>query len=192
MNINQSTENPIVWQTVRNNLFQFVRKRVPTAVIAEDITQDVLLKMLTRLDTLQEHEKLTAWMYQITRNSIVDYYRQRQETAELPLDLPEWDYDTDNTVTAEAAQCVLPFMQQLPEHYREAIKLAEMDGLTQQAVAQQLDISLSGAKSRVQRGRQLLKSLLLQCCRFEFDQRGSLVEFGRDSSCEAPACDTCG
>lgn len=175
-------ENAITWQAMRSSLLQFVRKRVPTATIAEDITQDVLLKMVARLDTLHDHEKLTQWMYQITRNTIVDYYRQQQETAEIPADLPEWENDSD-TITAEAAQCVLPFIQQLPEHYRQALILAEIEGRTQQEVARQQGISLSGAKSRVQRGRQMLKSLLLQCCRFELDRRGSLVDFSEEGMC---------
>jgi RNA polymerase sigma-70 factor (ECF subfamily) len=64
----------------------------------------------------------------------------------------------------------------LPEPYREAVVLTDLEGLTQKELAGRLSISLSGAKSRVQRGRQKLKEMLLDCCRFEFDRRGGVVD----------------
>lgn len=67
---------------------------------------------------------------------------------------------------------------QLPETYREAVRLAEIDGFTQQEVADRLGLSLSGAKSRIQRGRVMLSDVLEQCCRFEFDRRGNLMDVG--------------
>jgi RNA polymerase sigma-70 factor, ECF subfamily len=64
----------------------------------------------------------------------------------------------------------------LPERYREALVLTEFDGLTQQELADRLNISLSGAKSRVQRGRAQLKQMLNECCTFEFDRRGKAID----------------
>ena len=66
---------------------------------------------------------------------------------------------------------------QLPDGYREAVQLSEIEGLPQQEVADRLGLSLSGAKSRIQRGRAMLKEILDKCCRFEFDRRGNVLEY---------------
>jgi len=63
-------------------------------------------------------------------------------------------------------------IEQLPEKYRVAIRLSEVEG-AQQDVADRLGLSLSGAKSRIQRGRLLLKGVLVQCCTFHRDRRGN-------------------
>jgi RNA polymerase sigma-70 factor (ECF subfamily) len=64
----------------------------------------------------------------------------------------------------------------LPEPYRDAVVLTELEGLTQRELANRLGISLSGAKSRVQRGRAQLKQMLDECCTFEFDRRGKVID----------------
>ncbi len=78
-------------------------------------------------------------------------------------------------------------IQRLPETYREAVILSEIKGLTQKEVAQMQGTSLSGAKSRVQRGRALLKEMLADCCRLEFDHKGRLCDYERKDK----ACDAC-
>lgn len=65
----------------------------------------------------------------------------------------------------------------LPEKYRKAVRLADLEGMTQAQLADHLGLSLSGAKSRVQRGREQLKALLTECCKFEFDCRGQIIDY---------------
>jgi RNA polymerase sigma-70 factor (ECF subfamily) len=64
----------------------------------------------------------------------------------------------------------------LPAPYRDALVLTEFEGLTQKEMAERLGISLSGAKSRVQRGREQLKRMLLERCQFEFDRLGRIID----------------
>jgi RNA polymerase sigma-70 factor, ECF subfamily len=75
----------------------------------------------------------------------------------------------------------------LPDPYRDAIVLTEFDGLSQKELAGRLGISVSGAKSRVQRGRALLKRQLLDCCQFEFD-RGSVIDCNPRQNSTCPEC----
>ena len=173
-----------LWADYRQQLYFFVLKRVTNSQIAEDIVQDVMLKAFTNRDSLHDDTKIEAWLYQITRNAITDYYRSHKEAGALPDEnlLPEDGKDED--VRGELAECCIrPFVEQLPTPYKEAVILSELDGLTQAEVAQKQGISLSGAKSRVQRGRQLLKGALLQCCQFELDQRGQVTSFEPQSLC---------
>ena len=81
--------------------------------------------------------------------------------------------------------CLLPMIQSLPELYRKTLLLSEIESLSQKEVAQKLGLSLSAVKSRVQRGRERLKKLLLECCRFEFDHQGTVTDFeNKEDSCK--------
>lgn len=81
-----------------------------------------------------------------------------------------------------------------PAYYREAIMLVELEELTQQAAAGRLGLSLSGMKSRVQRGRKQLRQMLDACCLIQLDRRGGVAEYERrpkgDALCGASPCDT--
>jgi RNA polymerase sigma-70 factor (ECF subfamily) len=158
----------------RAALFRFVQARVRDHAAAEDIVHDVLLRAVERQSQLRDDTKLAPWLYQMTRNAIADHHRGQQLSEELPEDLaaPE----PESTVLSELAQCLTPFIERLPETYRQAFELSEVQGVTQQETAQRLGISLSGAKSRVQRARTKLQDMILACCTIERDHRGSIVD----------------
>jgi RNA polymerase sigma-70 factor (ECF subfamily) len=174
------------WREYRQLLYRFILKRVSDPAVAEDLVQDVMVKMLTQRDSLRDGAKLRPWLYQITRNAITDYYRARHNaTTELPDDLLLADEETTESVSRELADCCIrPFIAELPAPYQEAVLLSELEGLTQAEVAQRQGISLSGAKSRVQRGRRLLKGALLQCCQLEFGQQGELTAYEPQQDCK--------
>ena len=172
-----------LWAEYRQQLYYFILKRVNDADIAEDIVQDVFAKVFAKRDSLRDDSKIRPWLYQITRNAITDYYRSRKDAVELPEELPALDLD-DESVSKELAECCIrPFISQLPSQYKEAVMLSEIEGLTQAEVAERQEISLSGAKSRVQRGRKMLKANLMQCCQLEFGQRGELTAYEPQEKC---------
>lgn len=183
-----STDDTSAWQAYRTNLFHFVLKRVANPADAEDLVQEVLVRAYTNFAMLQDATKVRPWLYQIARNAIIDFYRQRKPVADLSDDLPAPVTLADDASEAEFAQCLMPLIEQLPDDYRQAIRLAEIEGLTQQEVAIAQGLSLSGAKSRVQRGRKLLKSILLQCCQVEVDRRGSVIEWQPHQQAEECQC----
>lgn len=161
----------------------FVRVRDRAA--AEDIVQDVLTRAYVHRDTLRDHRNLGEWLYQIARNAIIDHYRKRRPTEELPAGLADQEPDTSGEAERELARCLTFFVEELPTHYRQAVILAELRGLTQRKVASKLGLSVFGAKSRVQRARRMLEVMLLECCRLEFDARGGVVGYEPKGNCEA-------
>ena len=164
-----------IWHEFAAKLGQFIRARVADLATAEDILQDVFVKIQARLNQLEDPAKLQGWLYLIARNAIIDHYRTRKETTEVPESLPAEPPENDPEMEGLKA-AFRRMIYSLPEPYRDALVLTEFDGLTQKELAERLGISLSGAKSRVQRGREKLKEMLHECCTFEFDRRGRVID----------------
>jgi RNA polymerase sigma-70 factor, ECF subfamily len=187
--------DPVVaWRELRGPLAGFIARRVADPQDAEDVLQEVMLRIHRHGDQLASADRVAAWVYRITRNAIVDHYRRRAARPELPTgaagDLEEradgsLGEPASEELRRELAACLRPLVNQLPEKLREALVLTEFEGLTQIEAARRLGISVSGAKARVQRGRGQLKSLLLDCCHVELDRRGGITEYrARTGSCE--------
>lgn len=160
-----------IWRDLSVHLRRFIRQRVPDEAAADDILQDVFVRVHTHIDTLRDDTRLESWLYQITRNAIADYYRARRvllPMAEIAKDEPKWEAEP----ARELASSLRSMIAQLPPAYREAIILSDLEGMSQVTLAKRLGLSVSGAKSRVQRARAKLKQMLLGCCHFEFDRRG--------------------
>ena len=180
-----------LWETFSRPLHQFIQRRVSDPYSAEDILQDVFLKIHTQIDTLRTQERLASWIYQITRNAIADYYRAQRPTAELAETLPVTDELFDDDLVRELSPCVAAMVEELPEAYREALRLTEYQGLSQKAMSERLGISFSGAKSRVQRARAKIKEQLLNCCHFQFDYAGRIIDYqSRCGCCVSGSCDS--
>ncbi len=180
-----------IWEAFHTPLQQFIRRRVSDEATAEDVLQDVFLKIHQHVETLRDVKKLESWIYQITRNAIIDSYREPRPTTSLEaaevLDLPAELPDDD--VVSELLPCVRAMVRSLPELDRQALVLTEYQGLTQKELSERLGLSFSGAKSRVQRAREKLKQQLLECCHFELDRRAHIIDYQpRCHCCETAAC----
>jgi RNA polymerase sigma-70 factor (ECF subfamily) len=166
---------------------------------ADDIVQQVFLRVHQALPTLREADKLHAWMYQMTRRTIADYYRapahRREVAAGLAADVaPEQQPESIATEPEESAlqelsACLKPLMDKLATGDQEALRLIEFEGLTQVEAARRSGLSLSGMKSRVQRARLRLRSALDECCRIALDRRGGVLGYeGRTAQCDPAGC----
>lgn len=155
----------------------FILQRVSDQSAADDILQNVFLKIHSRVDRLRDETKLESWIFQITRNAIADHYRARFSSHETPAAREPVEMPAEEDMMEKFSGGVREMIDQLPDHYREALLLTEFEGLSQRELADQLGLSLSGAKSRVQRARQLLKDLLMQCCHIEFDRYGTVLDY---------------
>ena len=175
------------WRDYRQGLLGFIRRRVGDGDLAEDLLQDVFTKAHSHLGSLADSERIQTWLYRIARNTIVDFYRTRKGAEALPDELAQLP-DTGGGEWAELGRCVRPMIELLPEHYRAALVLFEIEGLPLKLVAQRLHLSLPGAKSRIQRGRDKLKKLFLDCCRFRFDGRGKPVDWSPRDGCSRLQC----
>lgn len=173
-----------IWEDFSDPLRRFIRKHVVNEQDADDIFQDVFIKIYKNIGSLKNDKKIHAWIYSITRNTITDYYRKnhnRFETTELPEE-PVSSSDEDFSANTEIASCLKVMVDSLPEIYKEAILLTEFQNMTQKELSEKMGISLSGAKSRVQRARKMLKEMLFTCCYLEIDSRGNVIDYKHKTS----------
>jgi len=181
----------ILWDRYSRRLGAFIRSRVENDAEAEDILQEVFIRIHRNLCCQEDWDKPESWIYQIARNLIIDHYRKRRTWVVLPDNLPaepdwgEW-VNLEDDPEAQLALSLKELIDELPEPYRQALILTEYQGLSQKQLAESQDISLSGAKSRVQRARQKLRDMLLNCCHFELDRRGRVLDYYQRCCCCNP------
>lgn len=207
---------PELWQDVAARLRPFLARRLAPSEI-DDVSQEVFLRLQRGLPALRDEERFTSWLFQIARNAVHDHLRARarhpllrdaadDDDADVALTdaaatsgLPpsatptsdDDDDDDDREASRALASCVSLFVARLPSPYREAVTLVELEGLTAREAAEMAGVSLSGMKSRVQRGRAQLRQLLDECCEIALDARGKVTDFTPRCRCPArPAPDS--
>lgn len=171
-----------VWESFSQPLRVYLQRRVPDPGDADDLLQEIFIKVHLRLADLRSGDRLGPWLYQIARNTLTDYYRTTRRFAPLQEDLP-LEEPEEPDAASRLAQGLAPMIHCLPEKYGQALELSELGGLKQHELANQLGISLSGAKSRIQRGRVMLRQALFDCCHFEFDRRGRVIDYAARIAC---------
>jgi RNA polymerase sigma-70 factor (ECF subfamily) len=191
------------WQELHGNLRAFIARRVRNQADVDDLVQRVLLQIVKSLGTLRDAERLHAWVYRTARNVIVDHYRSAGGRRELAAgdagDLESTEAastaaafdDDEGAALRELATCLTPMLGRLPPAYQEAIRIVDLEGATQQEAARRAGVSLSGMKSRVQRGRQQLRAVLEACCRVDLDRQGNISTYAARHP-DACGCDGCG
>ena len=176
-----------IWRELSDRLRRFVRSRIQSDSDVDDILQRVFLRIHSRIDDLREVDRLESWVFQIARNAVTDRFRKKrdiQDDVESLVDDSD-DANSENTTT-ELARCLDSLIDRLPDDQRRALSMYEFDGVSQKDIAIQESISLSGAKSRIQRGRASLEAMLKSCCEFQLDRRGNVVDYEtvNDDCCE--------
>ncbi len=181
-------DDPDRGRSIDAALHGFFRTRVADPQARADLVQDVLLRMHQRRDQLRDEDRLEAWAFRVARNALVDHYRRRHPSEQLP-ELVDPEPESSNRSGEILGAWLRTRIEKLPASYREAIELTEVQGLSQREAADVLGVPYSTLKSRVQRGRDLLHADLLGCCAVELDARGRVTDF-EPRSCQPCGCTT--
>lgn len=161
----------------------FIRRRVCDDATADDLTQETLLKVYRSRAALRDGQRLEAWVYRIARTTIVDHFRRQRVTEQLPESVFAEPRDEVDQFREAVMFSMRVFLEALPGAYREPVRLAELEGLPLAKIALRLGLSVTAVKSRVRRGRAMLKRRLQDCCRFEFDRMGNIIAWERRKTC---------
>jgi RNA polymerase sigma-70 factor (ECF subfamily) len=190
--------SPTAWSDLHAAVRSFVGRRVRDEHIADDIAQDVMLKLHAQLASeAPGAEKLDAWVFRVARNAIIDHYRaRRRRDDDTAIDGELAAAEREESPAAELSGCIGQMIQRLPPEYADALTLSDLQGLSQQQLADRIGLSLSAAKSRVQRAREKLAAMLLDCCRIERSRTGAVVDYQTTPRtakyCDPPGDAPCG
>ena len=163
-------ETQKIWNWFNEELYFFILKKVKNKNAANDIFQNSFLKIHGNLHQVEEEEKIKAWVFQITRNEITNYFNQESKFKDV--------VNPDQQITISDYQhicCFDKFINNLPETYKEVIEMVYIDGKKQNEAAEKLTISLANVKARIRRGKAILKKNFNECCKYEIDKDGNLV-----------------
>lgn len=186
------------WTQLRGQVRAMLGARLASAADADDVAQDVLLKVLRGSASLRDEDRFGGWLAATVRNAVTDHLRARQRhplaspVAEEALEASPAEEDADGLVRKRLVAALRPFAERLPATYRETIILSELEEVPHAEIARRLNVSISGVKSRVQRGRALLREMLDQCCEIATDVRGAVVECVPRGRADDAATDCCG
>lgn len=179
------------WIEGRTRLVRFLRSRGAAEEDAEDIVHDILLKAIERGEaTGVGSGNLPAWLHRAATNALVDRSRREQtRRRNTPNVEPAFDPRAVPQSREALYECLEPFLAMLGEADRAVLLMVDRDGLPQAEVAARLGISVSGAKSRVQRARRRLRAIFEKCCAFVQDTRAGIVAYEPRRRCEGD-CET--
>ena len=124
-----------IWHEYQSRLAAFIRSKVVEDAV-DDLLQDVFMIIHLRISSLKDDKKLESWLYQITRNAITDYYRNRRVSEELPEWIEQPQPEEEESIRKELSACLKPMVRELPDKYRNAIQLSEIENRTQKEVAE--------------------------------------------------------
>ena len=181
--IKTNCDVPALWQEHKKELRLFILKRVKDEELADDIMQDVLMKIYNFCISKSGVRNVRSWLFKIAQNTIADYYRKQSKFV-IQDALPDIVQEDENLAYKEATLFILPMIGFLPEKYALPLKLSDIDNVKQDEIAKRLNLTLSAAKSRIQRARQLLKKEFITCSHIETDPQGNIISFDIKDNCE--------
>lgn len=170
------------WMDYKDALRRYIFKIVKDSDTANELSHEVLMKVYSSCCSGRPIRNIRSWVFQIAYNTCMDHFRKTKRVVEFKVDLPQVE---DSSICREAGEFIAPLLKLLPPKYAVPLELADVKGMKQQEVANELGLTLTATKTRVQRGRKLLKEEIMSCFHIELDQNGQLMAFDLKGSCEA-------
>jgi RNA polymerase sigma-70 factor, ECF subfamily len=171
-----------IWEDYKSSLLGYIKKRVSDKNDAEDILQDVLLKSYQFCSKGKAVFHLKAWLFKITQNTIIDYYKKNKRP--IPIEMDRRDNTHGHSLVGEASEYIKELLKLLPEKYALPLYMSDLENMEQKTIAEKLNLTLSNTKSRIRRGRLKLKERFLECCVVEFDEKGEMIGFDIKPQCK--------
>lgn len=158
-----------VFEEYRTKLSRFIRSRVKDPVDSEELLSEILIKTYDHCEKLTHVRNMEAWLVTVAKNTILDYFREKNK---IVYDTPELMEELESTSFHRLLEpCIPGLIERLPAKYADPLIDYEFKGIPQKVLAETYGLSESGLKSRVQRSRKMLKELFLEYCGLELEQQ---------------------
>lgn len=160
----------------KNEIYFFILRKVKDEHHAKDIFQNTCLRALENAAQIKNPDKIRAWLYQITRNQISDFFkRQRGQFISVQQDVIDNTGDQEMHSIHQDCCCFDNFIQELPESYKDVVTQIYLRGRSQKETADLLHITLANVKIKVSRAKSILKTKFNECCHYQIDANGKLT-----------------
>lgn len=174
------------WLEYRARIKAFLHSRVSNPSDVEDLLQEISIKALAGLPTLEDNSKFQPWLFQIAHRTIIDFYRENARARTIhPDDL--WYFEDDVQTMRDLERCIEPLIKLLPTETAQMLTAIDIEGMSQRRYAAARGLSYSTLKSRVQKGRSALREVFENCCHMSLDAQGNVAEFRSKSG----ICENC-
>lgn len=175
------------WEESQQKLLSFIRVKVDTPEDAEDILGDVFIALMKKTNDGGIPDNIISWLYRVTRNKTIDYYRTKKNFEALSEDLISGDESVN--MVSQLSRCMLPMIRALPERYQQPLILSEIEGKKYKELASELNLSLPAVKSRIIRGREKLYKSVMACCAMQYDSAGNIMDYQQKGTGSCSRCD---
>lgn len=156
-------------------LKSYILKKTGKEIIAEDIVQEVMVKLVESHKKSGEIKNIKAWLFQVTRNTIADYYKKNHLEYNFDEEWKENSLKSQSLPKIMATDFIVPMINLLPKKYGKPLKMSDIDNVPQKEIANEMNLGLSATKMRIQRGREKLQELFVECCQIEYDKNGNFI-----------------
>jgi len=165
-----------IWSSYRSSLKAFLCSKISNPSDVEDLLQEILIKTHNSIDDLRKEDSIKPWLFQVANRTAIDFYRNKGRFNDIGAE-DLWYGESEYDITLDLSRCIEPFLKVLPEESSDLLRLVDLEGRSQKAYAQELGVSYSTLKSRVQKARIELKTIFADCCRYSLDKHGNLISF---------------
>lgn len=180
MKINEYEQVWDIWLKSQDMLYKYNLSRFKDPELAKDVVQETLLKMYNSCCSDRDIVNVKSWMLQISHNAALDKLAKNKKQREM---LIEDSSKSENDIWTSLLPFLEPLINLLPEKYGTALKLADINGIPQKEIAEELGLNLSATKSRIQRARQMLKAEIMSCYTLEVDKNGVPIQAELRADC---------
>lgn len=175
-----------IWKLYNDSLYNLIANKTSNYQEAEDILQEVSLKLVAAIDNNSDIKNIKSWLFQVTKNTIADHYKGKNR-GEIKESIFQQLHSSDNEI--EGCVCdIVGFVikNYLPEKYAEPLYMSDIEKVPQKKIAEQMGLSISGMKSRIQRARIMLKEMVLECVEITYYQNNEVSNFSLKPNCDLP------
>lgn len=171
--------------TFENGIRDLIRSRISIASDAEDIAQEVFLKVSLAHSREEKIRNVKSWIFTITNNTISEFYRKKYRSKE-GLHPANTSFPEPEFIPEELCACdfTLPLISLLKEKYRLPLSMSDIENIPQKEIARLLNLSLPAVKARIQRARVKLRELFFECTHIEYDNYGNVYSFEIKETCK--------
>lgn len=173
-----------IWNNFNGKLRSFIQSKVKDSAVADDLLQEVFIKIHKQIGQLKDENKIQGWVYQVARNTVYDHFRKPGQKIELKAEqLDIIEEESDNSYMAETIEDMVKMMNNMPSEYCDVLCLTELGGMSHKTYAEKTGISHTAAKTRAYRARMMLKDMLMKCCHYQFDKYGTVFNIQPAGCC---------